>query len=234
MTRRDLAALVTVVVIAVPGLAVAQQATNEEPELEQTEPEAATDEATEVATEVPTEDDTEAATEDTTDVETEVPTPSPEAESGTTRLSAEEEEPEADDEGHGELVSTLARCLPSGRSLHGTGWTKGAILSQVASTGTFTAEDGTTTDVVTPEDAKALCDRVQTMADDAEDRERAKGRPSWAGSAETSGDDTASAEGDTEVSEGDTVAPEGAEPDRVDEERGGPPAHAPAKGRRGR
>lgn len=220
MNRRDLAALVTVVVVAVPGLAVAQSGAGDAPaDVEPTEP--ATEEATEVATEEPTDDPTEDASEDVTaDVTTDATEEATEAgiESEADPLGAQEDQDVAD-EGHGELVSTLARCLPSGRELHGTGWTKGAIISQVASTGTFTAEDGTTTDVAAPEDAEALCEQVQAMADAAEEPGKAKGRPSWAGPDGDEGD-----EGD-EVDAAD--APKG-------DDRGGPPDHAPAKGRRGR
>lgn len=166
MTRRDLAALVTVVVIAVPGLAVAQHSSSENAEVGSTE------DVTEEPTEEPTDDETEDATEDETEDGALASTEGEPQEAD--RLAVEQgdeqqqEGEEVADEGHGELISTLARCLPSGRELHGTGLTRGAIISQVASSGTFTAEDGTATDVTEPADAEALCGEVQVMADAAE------------------------------------------------------------------
>lgn len=85
-------------------------------------------------------------------------------------------ESQGDGGGHGEVISTLATCLPSGAELHGTGLTKGRVMSQAASTGDV---DGNP--VTTPEEAIALCGIVQGLADGADAPAKAKGRPDWAG-----------------------------------------------------
>lgn len=206
MSRRDLAALLTVVVVAVPGLAVAQQQT-QPPELDVEETEAPEAEAP--AAEAPGTEELEVEVEDDAEPEDD--------EEGTAVDEVEDDQDGTDvDDGHGEVVSTLARCLPSGRELHGTGWTKGGIIGQVAALGIFTADDGTTTDVATPEDATALCEEVQSMADAATAPDTAKGRPDGAGP-----DDDAEGTAETEA-------------DGADTSRGGPPPHAPARGHRGR
>lgn len=201
LTRRDLAALLTVVVVAVPGLAVAQQQ-SQPPEVDEVETE-------EPETETPAAEEPEAEVEDDED-----------ARSAEAEVEDDQEGTTVDD-GHGEVVSTLARCLPSGRELHGTGRTKGAIISQVAALGTFTTDDGETTEVTTPEDATELCKKVQSMADATTAPDTAKGRPDWAGPDDEPEDDEG--EGTTD-----------AEADEVDSSRGGPPPHAPARGHRGR
>lgn len=207
LTRRTLTSLVAVTALAVPGLAIAQSAD---------------DLPTEVVTEDPTEQPTEQeATEEATDQESE-----DESEQRSLQqedLEAEDREDltvaeEGEDEGHGDVVSTLAQCLPSGAELHGTGLTRGAIVSQVASTGEVTGFEGIET-LETPEDATALCEQVQALADEADAPDRAKGRPDWAGPKgdDGEGDVAASADGDAE-----------AEGSRG---RGGPPDHARARGR---
>ena len=84
------------------------------------------------------------------------PTPTP---PGEARNADDEAE---DSDGHGDVVSALARCLPSGRDLHGTGWTKGRIVSQVARSGEVDLGDGPT-EVAGPDDAKAVCAAVEDL-----------------------------------------------------------------------
>lgn len=213
MTRRDLAALVTVVVIAVPGLAVAQHSSSENAEVGSTE------DVTEEPTEEPTDDETEDATEDETEDGALASTEGEPQEAD--RLAVEQgdeqqqEGEEVADEGHGELISTLARCLPSDRELHGTGLTRGAIISQVASSGEVTGFEGIET-VETREEARALCAQVQVRADEGDAPDHARGRPDWAGPNDDAGDgdEDASTDGDPEA--GDSRG------------RGSPPDHAGA------
>lgn len=211
---RLLASFAAGALVAVPGFALAQGAPFDTPPVE-TPP-----------VEVPaTPDVTESETEEVeepepvgTETEDEAPEP---VETGSETEDAEAlEVEEADDEGHGETISTLAGCLPSGNALHGTGLTKGHVMSQAASSGEVVLEEGGDVwTVATPEDAEAVCAVVQAMADEAESPETAKGRPDWAGPKD--GDD------ETEELEGDESE------DEAGESRGGPPPHANgrAKGR---
>lgn len=109
---------------------------------------------------------------------------------------------EGDDEGHGEIISALAECLPSGAELHGTGFTKGFVMSQAASTGEVELPDLEAAPVTTLEEATALCEAVVAMAETADAAETARGRPDGAGP--EAGDQVATSSGD----------------------RRGPPAHA--------
>lgn len=82
--------------------------------------------------------------------------------------------------GHGEAISRLAECLPSGADLHGTGLTKGHVMSQAASSGEAVVdENGQIWAVSTPEEAEELCRVVESLVEDAPDT--ATGRPDWAG-----------------------------------------------------
>ncbi len=94
------------------------------------------------------------------------------------------------------------------------------MISQVASTGTFAPYDSEEepTPVETLEDVEALCDEVQTLADEAEADETAKGRPDWAGPEGESDTD-----GEVETQE-DDGPPEHAGPPA--DRGGGPPDHA--------
>lgn len=204
MQTKSLAALASAVaLVAGPSMVLAQVGPPEDVPPEETPPvtflqaEAAED---------PTDEATEEATEEVTEEELEA-----------------EVEVEAEDDGHGELISALAQCLPSGAELHGTGITKGFIVSQVASTGTFTPYDSEEepTPVESLEDVGALCGEVQALADGAEADETAKGRPDWAGPPEGESD----TDGDVEAQDdGDGGPPEHAGPPA--DRGGGPPDHA--------
>lgn len=139
--------------------------------------------------------------------------------------TTDDDDATVEDEGHGEMISALAECLPSGAELHGTGLTKGSIISQAASTGEVELEipEQGTVAFALPDDVETLCAAVTAWTETAETPETAKGRPDWAGPKDS---DTDTDEGD---GDGDTVAPQG---DAADEgevapaERGGRPAHA--------
>lgn len=93
------------------------------------------------------------------------------------------EQRDADDPAHGEAVSALAECLPSGAELHGTGLTKGYVMRQVASGDEVeidVPDEGPTTFAL-PDELEILCAAVTAMAEAAEVPETAKGRPDWAG-----------------------------------------------------
>ena len=111
-------------------------------------------------------------------------------------LEAVQEHDDEAGEGHGEAISTLAQCLPSGRELHGTGLTKGQIVSQAASGGEVVLEDeGAAMPVTTAEEATTLCGIVEGLVAETtpeEPAERATGRPDWAG---PKGDDDGDAPG---------------------------------------
>lgn len=136
---------------------------------------------------------------------------------------------EADDEGHGETISALAECLPSGAELHGTGFNKGYIMSQAASGGEVMLGEGDEAlPVASPDDAQALCDVVQDFADEAEAPDTAKGRPDWAGPKD---DDQATTEDEqATTSEGEQAPPEDVQAPSADD-RPGPPEHANAGGK---
>ena len=119
--------------------------------------------------------------------------------------------PDAD--GRGATIATLARCLPSGRDLHGTGLTKGRMISQAASTGQVELPDESTRPVTSPATAIELCEAVEDLPVEA-DGERFPGRPDWAGPK-----DDAEVEDDAEAEE--TGAAEAGPP-----EQAGPPDHA--------
>ncbi len=126
-------------------------------------------------------------------------------------VTTDDEDATADDEGHGEAISALAECLPSGAELHGTGFNKGFIMRQAASGGEVMLGEGDEAlPVANPEDAELLCATVQDLADQAEAPETAKGRPDWAGPKDKDGDS------DVSTSSSD---------------RRGPPAHANAGGK---
>lgn len=205
MQTKSLAALASAVaLVAGPSMVLAQVGPPEDVPPEETPPVTFLQAE---ATEDPTEEATEEATEEVTEEE----------------LEAEQEEVEAEDDGHGELISALAECLPSGAELHGTGITKGFVISQVASTGTFTPYDSEEepTPVESVEDAELLCEEVQTLADEAEADETAKGRPDWAGPPEGESD----TDGDVETQEdGEGGPPEHAGPPA--DRGGGPPDNA--------
>ena len=207
---RLLASFAAGALVAVPGFALAQGAPFDTPPVETPPVEVpASPEATETETEPPEPADTETETEAPDAIESET--------EEVEELAVEDEDA---DEGHGETISALARCLPSGNELHGTGLTKGRVMSQAASGGEVVLEEGGDVwTVETPEDAEAVCAVVQAMADEAEAPETARGRPDWAGPKDRD-DETEELEGDE--AEGDA---EGA--------RGGPPPHANgrAKGR---
>lgn len=94
----------------------------------------------------------------------------------------QDEELEAEDEGHGDTISALAECLPSGAELHGTGFNKGFIMRQAATEGEVMLGEGDEAlPVADAGDARALCDIVEDLAAQAEAPDTAKGRPDWAG-----------------------------------------------------
>lgn len=119
---------------------------------------------------------------------------------------------EVDDEGHGEVISALAQCLPSGARLHGTGLTHGQVVSAVASGGEVEL-DGVVFAVTDPTDADAVCVAVEAaiaaVAEDGpvEGDNRGQGRPDHAGGPANGS--------------GDALRP------------AGPPAHSNAGGNRG-
>lgn len=201
MQTKSLAALAgAVMLVAGPSMVLAQVGPPEDVPPEETPPVTfLQEEVTEDPTDDPTEEITEEATEEATEAEL-----------------------ESEDDGHGELISALAECLPSGAELHGTGITKGFVISQVASTGTFAPSDSDEepTPVESVEDAEALCLEVQTLADESEADETAKGRPDWAGPKDESDTD-----GEVQSQEdGDGGPPEHAGPPA--DRGGGPPDHA--------
>lgn len=149
---RLLVALVAGAMVAVPGLAIAQSGPPSD---------AATDDVPPVEVPAGPKDDNARGNGD---------------DPGSDQDGSDEVESQGDDGGHGEVISTLATCLPSGADLHGTGLTKGRVMSQAASTGEVGGNP-----VTTPEEATALCGVVQELADGADAPAKAKGRPDWAG-----------------------------------------------------
>ena len=206
---RLLAAFAAGALVTVPGLALAQGGLLTEPESEvATEDETETVTETETVLPTETESETEAQTEAVED-ETES-----EPEELTEDAPLEVQEVEEDDEGHGEVISALAQCMPSGRALHGTGFTKGFVMSQAASTGQVVIEaHGIDVPVASPEDAAALCDLLAPIIDEAEAPDTAKGHPDWAGPKD-----------DAEVA---------VEAEDVDGEGHGGPPHARERGAKG-
>lgn len=198
-SARLLASFAAGALVAVPGLAVAQGGLpTETPPLETPPVETPTPDDDVPPVELPTAADSRTTPDDVEEVE---------------ELEAEEVEvEEVEDEdaaGHGAWISALAECLPSGADLHGTGFTKGHVISQAATTGEVVLGEGDEALPVTSvEEAEALCQIVQDLADQADAPERAQGRPDWAG---PEGDD-----GPGEAASG---------------SRPGPPAHANAGGK---
>ena len=93
-------------------------------------------------------------------------------------VEEEEEEEEADDETHGEMVSMVARCAPSGKLLKGTGVNHGTFVSAVAGgnpvvvpavvDGEVDLEAGEEFTVESVEDAEVLCAALEAFAADLE------------------------------------------------------------------
>ena len=108
---------------------------------------------------------------------------------------AEEAEVEDADEDDPVLLA-LATCLPSGRELHGTGLTKGRVMSQAARDGAVVLGDAAPLPVTEVGQVDAVCDAVQSLADEATVPDRAKGRPDWAGPKDQEGPKDKAARGD--------------------------------------
>lgn len=89
-----------------------------------------------------------------------------------------DDEEEADDETHGEMVSMVAQCAPSGKLLKGTGVNHGTFVSAVAGgtpvvvpavvEGEVDLEGGEEFTVESVEDAEALCAALEVFAADLE------------------------------------------------------------------
>lgn len=155
---RTLAAFLAGAVVALPGLALAQ-APFETPPVE-TPPVEVPEAADEDADEAPEAEEVEP--EEVDDVRT---------------LEAQDDE----DDGHGEVVSALAACMPSGAELHGTGLTKGFVMRQATSGEVSLGDDTEPLALGSPDDAQAVCEAVGILVDDVEEApETAKGRPDWA------------------------------------------------------
>lgn len=224
-----------IALVAGPGLAMAQNAGPDETPPVETPP----------VTEAPPEDTppvdappvTEPEGDDELDAQVADDVEDPTVEEGDLEEpTLEEQDDEADeddavdDEGQGETISALAECMPSGAELHGTGFNKGYVMSQAASSGEVMLGEGDEAmPVASPEDAQAVCDVVQDFADQAEAPDTAKGRPDWAGPKD---DEQATSEDEEAItSEDDQATTSEDEPAPSVDDRRGPPAHANAGGK---